>query len=846
MRKKVELLAPAGNLVALKAAVENGADAVYVGGTLFSARKSADNFTMDELNMGITYAHERGRKVYAAVNTLVGNREFDELLSYAYDLAQAKIDAVIVQDLGVANILRWSLPNLRLHASTQMAIHNSPGVRHLAEFGFKRVVLARETSLATIREIAAQTQMEIETFVHGALCVAYSGQCMLSSMIGGRSGNRGQCAQPCRMAYQLVDQKGKTVATEIGGSHLLSTRDLKMIEYLPLLIEGGIHSLKVEGRMKRPEYVATVIKHYRQAIDAYYAQEAEDHLAIPQEVNQELVQIFNRDFTTGYYFANQGGDLMSHVRPDNRGVYLGEVTQTQNRKVTIRLKQDLAVGDGYLLTNDQGEEIAGKVKEIVVGEERVDNAKAGQSVEIMVSAYANGCTKVYKTLDAGLMKRALATFVKPSEPNKQRVHFQINLTQGEPISLLAWDDEGNQAHSTSAYLVEKALKHPSDLAMVTKQLDRLGNTPYHLGDIVAEIGQDVIAPASELNKLRREVIEQLMLVASDQVEENEIDNLADYDEAVADLLDRIPPKMPDNARHGLSVVVGNLAALKAAVDHGADRVIASYMPLRNRENFNWQSLSQGVGYCHDQGKAIYLSLSGYGDHEEMEQQEKILIKAKALGMDGVMANNMGIFQLALEIGWESIVADYQMNIFNDLTIQYLSSQEIAGVTLSPELNLGQIDELSYIGNLPVEVIVHGNFPLMVSEQCVAGSCLGHKTAESPCGAPCTQEHFGIKDRMEMIFPLEMDTSCRMYVYNCKTLNLFKRLGEILDTGVDVIRIEGKEKDSQWIATTTRLYRQAMDHYIAQGEIPMDKKAENILEQLEPRGSTYGHYFRGVL
>ncbi|MBQ5369199.1 MAG: U32 family peptidase, partial [Peptococcaceae bacterium] len=360
-KKKIELLAPAGSLQALKAAVENGADAVYIGGPMFSARQKAENFTHEQMVAGVQYAHERGCKVHVAVNTIVSNEEIGQVVEYAYKLAEAKVDAVIVQDLGVAHLLRETLPQLPLHASTQMAVHNTPGVQFLEEQGFERVVLARETSLEAIREIKAETDAELEVFVHGALCVAYSGQCLLSSMIGGRSGNRGLCAQPCRMQYQLVDEGGREYQSK-DGQYLLSTRDLNMIHHLPDLIRAGVTSLKIEGRMKRPEYVATVVRQYRQAIDAYYAGSQFDK----KLADKNLLQIFNRDFTTGYFYGNQGADLMSHVRPDNRGVLIADVMKVENKKVWVQLHDTLSVGDGYLLYNQRGEEIAGKVQEMSI------------------------------------------------------------------------------------------------------------------------------------------------------------------------------------------------------------------------------------------------------------------------------------------------------------------------------------------------------------------------------------------------------------------------------------------------------------------------------------------------
>lgn len=286
---KIELLAPAGSLEALYAAAENGADAVYFGGQMFNARQNAANFTIEEMNEAVSYLHKKGSRALLTLNTLVGNHEILDLLDYIYEVAACGVDGVIVQDLGVVEILKETLPELSLHASTQMAVHNWQGVKYLEDLGFKRAVLARECSLAEIRKIRESCEIELETFVHGALCVGFSGRCLFSSFIGGRSGNRGLCAQPCRLPYTLL-KNGEEVANN--GKYLLSPKDLNMIEKLPDLIRAGVNSLKIEGRMKRPEYVATVVGAYRRAIDGYYA----DNFRVSAQDKADLRQIFNLRF----------------------------------------------------------------------------------------------------------------------------------------------------------------------------------------------------------------------------------------------------------------------------------------------------------------------------------------------------------------------------------------------------------------------------------------------------------------------------------------------------------------------------------------------------------------------
>lgn len=842
-RKKIELLAPAGNLAALKAAVENGADAVYIGGAMFSARQKADNFTREQMQAGVQYAHERGAKVHVALNTLVSNDEIGALVEYAYQLAEIGVDAVIVQDLGVAHLLRETLPQLPLHASTQMAIHNTAGVQFLEEQGFERVVLARETSLDAIRNIKAQTNAELEVFVHGALCVAYSGQCLLSSMIGGRSGNRGLCAQPCRMQYQLVDANEQEYPSD-DGQYLLSTKDLNMIHHIPDLINAGIRSLKIEGRMKRPEYVAIVVKQYRQAIDAYYQQTSWDK----KKADKELLQIFNRDFTTGYYYANQGKDLMSHVRPDNRGVQIAEVLKTENKKIWIQLQDTLSVGDGYLLYNQRGEEIAGKVQELSIKGKLIDSATAGQIVQMIVSGNAFGAKKLYRTSDVTLLKAATDSFSRPSQPMKERVHFKVDVHIGQPIMLYAWDDNGNQQYAESSYIVEVAKTRPSDFESVHKQMDRLGNTQYVLGDLTVDIDENAIAPSSELNNLRRIVIEA-METQKREAATNEValESYEDYLDNAGDLLDRIPPQVTGyGLKHKLAVTVGSIEAMQSAIESGADEVYLNTTALRKNKAILREQYSALTRWCHSRNAKVYWTCSPIAEEEQLKKVAIDLWAAKEAGFDGVVVGNIGLLQLVKEQGWENIVVDYTMNIFNDVSLQYLSSQEISRAVLSPELSLEQISQFSYLGNLPLELIIHGNFPLMVSKQCVCGSVLGGRIAEKQCTMPCMNAQYALKDRMGVKFPLYMDVNCRMHVFNSKTLNLYKRLDEVLNTGVDVLRIEAREQSAEWVGTVVAIYKKVIAEYNHSSSYITDLQSMQTLDQLAPDGSTYGHYFRGVL
>ncbi|HEY3423156.1 MAG TPA: peptidase U32 family protein, partial [Negativicutes bacterium] len=374
----IELLAPVGNREALVAAVESGADAVYLAGKLFGARASATNFSEEELADAVRFVHLRGVLVYVTVNTLLDNTEIPVLIRYLQYLYQIGVDAIIVQDIGVAKIVRDMLPAMPVHASTQMTIHNLDGVEFLAEIGFERVVLARESSLADLKHICSNTTIEIESFVHGALCIGYSGQCLMSSLIGGRSGNRGRCAQPCRLPYTLVNKNGDDVLKEAqAGEYLLSPKDFNTLELLPQMIEAGVNSLKIEGRMKRPEYVAVVVDTYRRAIDAYLADK--HNYVVTQEDQKDLAQIFNRDFTTAYLEGKQGRNMMSDRRPNNRGVRIGRVISydLNSQMVTLKLDEPLWVNDIVEFWVKVGGRVSSTVSLMKVKGESVQFAPAG-------------------------------------------------------------------------------------------------------------------------------------------------------------------------------------------------------------------------------------------------------------------------------------------------------------------------------------------------------------------------------------------------------------------------------------------------------------------------------------
>ena len=470
-----ELLAPAGSREAFIAALESGADAVYLGGRQFGARHYAPNFSDDELAEAVNTAHLRGVFVYVTVNTLLDDSEIPSLAEYLRHLYGIGVDAIIVQDVGVAKIAQAVTPELPLHASTQMTVYNLAGVEFLASQGFTRAVLARELSLDDIRYICKNSPIEIEVFIHGALCICYSGQCLMSSMIGGRSGNRGRCAQPCRLPYSLIDEKGADVlAVNEAGEYLLSPKDLCTIEIIPELIAAGVASLKIEGRMKRAEYVAVVVDAYRRAIDGYAGGE---QYTVPQEDIQDMAQVFNRGFTSAYLQNRPGKLMMSDRRPNNRGTQLGRVISYnhKNKSAVIKLDESLSRGDIIEFWVKVGGRINVTVNSLIIDGLQAEDAKPGDEAAVNVPTPVRPGDRVFKTFDSRLIQKARAFFSGSSPLRRVPVDITVKVSVNQPLTVSLKDNEGNCGSGKSDFIAQQAIKRPLDYDTVAKQIKQTWN-----------------------------------------------------------------------------------------------------------------------------------------------------------------------------------------------------------------------------------------------------------------------------------------------------------------------------------------------------------------------------------
>jgi len=860
-RPRMELLAPAGGYEAFRAAVQNGADAVYLGGKSFSARASAANFELGELEEAVRYAHERRVKVYVTVNILIADQEFPELRDYLYQLYAIGVDAVILQDPGIASLMQAVLPELERHASTQMTVSNSWGARNLERLGFSRVVLARETAAGQLADIARRTKLELEVFVHGALCICYSGQCLMSSFIGGRSGNRGTCAQPCRMTYQLVNRRAEDVLARAKfGEHLLSPRDLNLVEDLACLQDIGVAALKIEGRMKRPEYVATVTRIYRNALDRLAAGRPETtRQLLSAEERRELTQIFNRDFTTAYFHGHPGAELMSYARPNNRGTRLGRVVRVERGRLVLRLEAPLGLGDGIEVWTGRGREgitvnvlrqAIATEHQIKVGE-LITEAGAGETVVVEFAGLAHPGDRVFKTHDARLIAKATASYQEGQESRRRPLGMRFTANAGEHARLEVWDDERSVV-VLSQKTAQAALKQPLTAEYLRQQLGRLGTTPFCLAELEVCLSSKVMLPVSELNEMRRAAVEQLLhgvavrpevsVQSFQQRWQGWLRETEELKQATRAKIGRLP-----RGTRSLSVAVSNNEMLRAVLKAGAQRVLLGGESWRSRPAFSLQDIRKGTEICLDAGAEAVWRLPRILNEEQAAKLHADLGRAAAWEVRPVlMAANLGELEIirSVDPDWPFEI-DYTLNVFNEAAVAYFYREGAAKVTLSPELNHSQIKRLAAWPG--IEMLVFGDLEMMVSEYCPIGATLGEKRG-THCLRPCYREAYFLKDRLNYNFPIETDQECRMHLFNPKVLNLYEELDQIAAYGVASIRLQLVRVTPVQASAAVKIFRYRWAEALAATNVPAKQPdgAMQRLEKLFPTGFTKGHFFRGIV
>ncbi len=835
MAKKIELLAPAGTYDAFLAAIENGADAVYLGGKLLNARQFAGNFDEEQLERALDYAHTRDASVFLTMNTLVLDSEMQEAVEYASKAYEMGVDAFIVQDLGLAGNLRKLIPGITLHASTQMTVYSAEGINALESLGFGRIVLARELNLEEIKRICGKTPLEIEVFVHGALCICVSGQCYMSSMIGGRSGNRGKCAQPCRLPYSI-----KRESTEIDSGYLISPKDICYIDHLSEIIDAGVTSLKIEGRMKSPEYVASVVSTYRKYIDLLCEEKGMSgskgsRHKVSSEDRHKLLQSFNRGgFSKGYLLGKTGPEMMAYEKPKNWGTPLGSVI-SQDRStnsVLIKLENTLGMGDGIEIWSGSKfqESPGGIITKIVKDKRLVRKAHQGDTVWVsVIKGNVQKGSRVYKTSSKEMLEQASATYSKGSR--KSGITALFTMKYGQAPVLTLQDAYGNSVSAEGEQLPQKAVNKPLTRERIIEQLKKMGSTPFDIVDINLDIDEDAVIPISELNNIRRSAGEQLeqKRVLSFKKE------TANFDISTLNSISYFPGNVQRiNNDKKISAMFYDYPEGMDFEGLDVDRVYLPFTEIMGNEGL-WRAKK-----IHETGKEIYAYIPAVIRGNYTDLLKKSLRKVSS-GVDGFLAGSPAAYDIIREkLGNNVPVSgDFTMNIINSYSLNKLKELGFDGGTLSCELNLPQITEMIYPKAFDTELVVYGKIPVMTSEYCPVGGSVG-KAAPGKCGMLCKKGVYRLSDRKATEFLVKSDcVDCRSTIFNSNVLFAPELSEQIRRTGVNHIRLSFVNETKKDIHNICSLYRSLFE----QKKITPDM--ERLMERIKTSGFTRGHLQKGV-
>ena len=804
----IKLLSPVGNLECLKAAVQNGADSVYFGANLFSARAFATNFNLDELQSAIQYAKIRGVKTNLTLNTLIKDDEFINAFNLAKKAYEFGIDAIIIQDLGLAKKIIKEIPDLPIHGSTQMTIHNLNGALQLQELGFKRVVLSRELSIDEIEYIRKNTKLEIEVFIHGALCISYSGQCLFSSMLGGRSGNRGKCAQPCRLPYELLENNKK-----IDSGHLLSTRDLCGLDYIPSLIKLGVNCLKIEGRMKSPEYVATVTKIYRKYIDL--ALSGKEYI-IDEKDKKQLLQVFNRGlFSCGHLNKDANKELVYKEKPNNMGLFLGIVEKYNKNKglITLKLKEKIETGDTISLQNETG---TYTISELMEDNKNIITTEIGQTVTIgRMKGNIKLGDKIYKMTSKSLISKAQESY--KNENKKIPLICKVSIKKEQPICITVKSNCNLDLYKNLNikcilnYIPLEAKNKPLDKETIIKQISKTSSTPYEFKNIEIDLDDNVFIPKlSILNELRRTAIENVQNYIINNISRTfEAKNNKPTKEH--DILDNMRNFAEENINNTTKISL-LLNLLNLNYDYSKlENIDNLYIPLKYFLNNKYENILKLLTkrfktyiYLPTIIKVNYRNLFYSNIHKSIDKYK----------IEGFVISNLGNIQLLTDLfenlnKYFKIIANYTLNIYNLNTVLELKQLGISKFTVSPELDRNTISNLCKYNYIEKELIVFGKIPLMHMNYCLLGNT---DNCYPECKQNCkTSNTYFLKDRLNMDFRVLPDNIQTVTtIFNSKTTSIcpkdfsinYARI-DILDETIDEInqiistvkvgkRFEGKE------------------------------------------------------
>ncbi|WEK53849.1 MAG: DUF3656 domain-containing protein [Candidatus Cohnella colombiensis] len=824
-REDIELLAPAGDWECMRAAVANGADAVFFGVEKFNARARANNFTTNELPEVMKFLHKYGVKGFLTFNILVFEDELTEARKLIEACIDAGVDAVIVQDLGLVKMIREISPDFPIHGSTQMTITSPEAVEFTKPFNMERVVLGRENNLKQIQKIGEQAKLPMEVFVHGALCVSYSGQCLTSEMWGGRSANRGECAQACRLPYDLMVDGVQQPMGDI--AYLLSPKDLAAIDIVPELIDAGVTSFKIEGRLKSPEYVANVVSKYAKEVDKYFAGDSSDP---SKEEVRELQQSFSRGFTHGFLDGTNNKQLVEGTFPKSRGVYLGTVEKILRDAVICRIEAPLKRGDGIVF--DAGDptkkEEGGRVYDIRNSGIKLEGeSPEGSRIEIVpgrndidLNRVHEG-DRIWKTSDPALDRRLRSTFETEKPYRTFPLAVSVFGQEGAALRTI-WTDVklGTTVAVESELLLEQAQKRPLGHEVLGEQLGRLGGTLFYLDQLEVSLKGDVIVPMRELNRMRREATEQLEIMREQppQFIKREIDEFADsFSNGEAQEIN------PNEIK--LTVLCRTLEQVEAVV--GNPDVSMIYADFEFIKQF-----PDAIKLCREAGKRIALATPRIHMPGENGYHRNIL----NLKPDAILVRNTGALYYYLKERMEhpgvehpELIGDFSLNVANHKTVNLFREAGLDWVTPSYDLNIQQmVDMLRRADTSRLEIVIHQHMPMFHTEHCVYCTFMSEGTNYTNCGRPCEEKRASLQDRIGMSHPVRVDEGCRNTVYNAIEQSGAEYLTTFQELGVRSYRVEFLEENGDKVREVLTLYRAALDGRIGGSEVWRKLKATNQL------------------
>jgi U32 family peptidase len=818
-------MSPAGGLPQLRAAIEAGADAVYFGLEGFNARAKAMSFTHETLPEVMAQLHERGVMGFVAVNTLVFDTELERLEDELLGIAAAGADAIIVQDVGVMQLARALAPKLALHASTQMTVTSAEGANFAQSLGAKRVVLARELSLKEIQTIRANTNVELEVFVHGALCVSYSGQCFSSEAWGGRSANRGACAQACRLPYELIVDGERR---DLGSSrYLLSPQDLFALEQIPELMRIGVECFKIEGRYKDAEYVAATTSAYRKAIDAAWDGQAEKVSKIER---QKLEQVYSRGLLPAFMQGTNHQAVVIGRAPRHRGLKVGTVSRITMKGVRVWLDGiSLKPGDGLVFDaadwrSPQEREEGGQIFEVLFKGNKLEDSSGMREVELR---FGNGQIDLSRIREGdwvwrshdNQLEREYRQFTNAGDPVARRgLSWTVSGQLGEPLHLVARDERGREVEAVSEILLQAASKRALSYESLESELGKLGDTPFYLKKLDVQLQEDLFLPLSSLTKTRRAALEDLIAWRREPKKpELHPGQLEQFH----------TPKIRDTSTRAteLSVLVRKADQLEAAIAARPDEIVLDYLELYGLRPSVERILEAGI-------RAVVAS-----PRVLKPAEERIHTFLLDLGASAILVRSVGLLHTLLEHpNRPELHGDFSLNAANGMTANAFLKMGLSKLAPTHDLNAKQITELGTFCNPDkLEIILHHHLPVFHTEHCVFCRFMSDGTDYTNCGHPCETHTISLRDERGLEHPVMADIGCRNTVFGANAQTGAVHLETWRNAGIRRYRLEFVHESPEQVSGIIAAYRRAFEHKMT------GKQLERELEIFTPAGITQGSF-----